>query len=238
MHWGGGLFLLLCLFCLLPLRLEFVAEHEKQWWGRIQIQFLWLRVEKQFPAAGEAVQTTHGRQLEAERTLLYRHKSENKEQRTEDTTGWKPEHRQRFFAGRGQKMTWRQRWQDRWQRTSFQAQWKAILLFAVQAIKLVARWLRLEQCTVRCRIGWAQPDWTAYSYGLFWTAVSCLPKRWLAQSSFTYVPDFQQQRQEVGLRGIIGCRVGHLILILLSLLWLVGKVAWAQRRKEQILYEG
>ncbi len=238
MHWGGSLFLLLCLFCLLPLRLEFVAEHEKRWHGKIQIQFLWLRVEKQFPVADKKEKTVHKEQLEAGQALLYRHKLEGMEQWTAETTDWRMEHRQHFFAERGQKMIWRQRWRDRWRRTSFQAQWKAIFLFAVQAIKLVARWLRLEQCTLRCRIGWAQQDWTAYSYGLFWAAVSCLPERWLAQSSFTYVPDFQQQRQEVGLQGIIGCRIGHLILILLSLLWLVGKAAWAQRRKEQILYEG
>ncbi len=97
-------------------------------------------------------------------------------------------------------MTWRQRWQDRWQRTSFQAQWKAIFAFCGAGDKT---------CGALAALGAmhsALPDWlgatglTAYSYGLFWIAVSCLPKRWLAQSSFTYVPDFQQQRQEVGLR--------------------------------------
>lgn len=238
MHWGGGLFLLLCFLCLLPLRLELVAEHERQWSGKLQIQFLWLHAEKQFPAANEAIQTNHRQQLEAEQALLYRHKAKNMEQQIEHTAGWKQTHRQRFFVKQGLKMTWRQRWQERWQRTSFQAQWKELLLFAVRAIKIAARWLHLEQCTLRCRVGWAQPDWTAYSYGLFWTAVSFWPEPWLEKSSFTYVPDFQQQRQEFGLRGIISCRIGHLILILLSLLWLVGKAAWAQRRKEQMVYEG
>lgn len=231
MHWSGGLFLLAAAFCLTPLRLEFTMRHDTRWAGTVVLHFLWLHGEKRFPSGDQ------------------KGKDERLQRRAEPSTVL-PEAagpREGEFASRSRTQGvrhgrhWdrdvRKRLEDRWQRTSFQAQWKAILTFALQAVRITARWLRLEQLSLRCRIGWTQPSWTAYSYGLFWAAVAWLPERWQQQSQFTYVPDFQQPRQEIGLRGIIGCRAGHIILILLSLLWLVATMAWEQKRKEQMAYE-
>ncbi len=235
MHWSGGLFLLLAAFCLTPLRVEFALRHGTQWEGTVGLHFLWLHREKRFSPEAQKAKAAHLQRAESSPALP---KAAGPKY-GEVASRFHPQgaRRQRHWDAEERTPRWRERLAERWQRTSFQAQWKAILTFALQAVKITARWLRLEQLSLRCRIGWAQPSWTAYSYGLFWTAVSCLPERWQQQSQFTYVPDFQQARQEIGLRGIIGCRVGHIILILLSLFWLVATMAWEQRRKEQMAYE-
>lgn len=242
MHWSGGLFLLLAAFCLAPLRLEFALRHDTQWEGTIGLHFLWLHPEKRFSSEAQREKATQLQRHADAFTALPETagaKDGGDVDDDNDVSQFHPQaagHQRRWDAEE-QKPRWRERLAERWQRTSFQAQWKAILTFGLQAVKIIARWLHLEQLSLRCRIGWTQPSWTAYSYGLFWTAVSFLPERWQQQSQFTYVPDFEQARQEIGLRGIIGCRVGHLILILLSLLWLVVAMAWEQRRKEQMAYE-
>lgn len=236
MQWGGILFLLLGIFCLLPLRLEFALGHRVRWQGRIKVRLLWLQWENRFPAATIS-RAVRERQIRgSEYGGADRHDAAKKQLAKKAF----PDVRQakQFYAKSQSGMSWRQRWQERRQRTSVQVQWKALVAFTLQVVRIAVRWLRLEQLTVQCRVGWAQPSWTAYSYGLFWAAVSFLPKRWLAQGRFRYLPEFQQQRQEIDIRGIITCRIGHLILILLTMLWLAGKMAWEQRRKERIVHEG
>lgn len=228
MHWSSGLFLLLILIWLLPINVQITAEHRQHWSGAVTVQFIWLhrtktfeqhKTEASFQTVPDAVPV--GQKAE---------KSQNRQQRSK--MGKKKNKDDHIPIARASgRQSWRQR-------TSFQAHWKGIILFALQAGPVVLKRLQLQQLSLSYRIGFTQPDWTAYGYGLFWTICSLLPAAWLERGTIICIPDFKQPCQEFALHGIISCSIGQLISILILLLWLAVKAALVQKRKEQMLYEG
>ncbi len=120
---------------------------------------------------------------------------------------------------------------------SVQIYWKSMLSFLHMALQIAARHLSMEHLYMNCRVGWDRADYTAYSYGLFWTAVSFLPAKWLKNSEFVYIPDFQYPCRNISVQGIISCRVGQLIAILIAWFRLTVQTMLKQNRKEQINYE-
>ena len=112
--------------------------------------------------------------------------------------------------------------------------WKSLFSFGREALHILAKHLRLQQLFIRCHIGWERADYTAYSYGLFWAAVSALPTSWLEQSDILYEPDFQTKKKEVAVQGIIRCTIAQLISILTALLVLTVREMRMQNRKGQM----
>ena len=142
------------------------------------------------------------------------------------------QHHNMFFTN-----SWKQRFQNRWQRTSVQIIWSDAIAFLRQTIQIVSRHIKVTQLSLRYHVGFQRPDWTAYSYGLFWTILSFFPINWIEQGDFFCQPDFQRPRQDFQLYEIIRCSVGQVILIAWMLFWLTVKTMLEQNRKEQILYE-
>jgi len=208
MHWGSSLFVLVCLLGLMPLRLQFDLQRQKDWQGSLTLRVLWWQQNWQFPTQERTVQSTiakknHSLAVDTQSGMMDRAISQHfgKESYT------------------------------------FQAHWGGIAIFALRALRILARQLWLERLTLRCRVGFARADYTAYSYGLFWAALSILPVSWLKKSSITYQPDFAQSRQEVAFCGIIGCCLGQIMLMIISLLWLAVQMTLEQHRKEQMTDE-
>ena len=228
MHWSGSLVLFIVVFLLgavlaLPLQLHVDMAHQKSWKGTLTISCLWARRTAQFPRQG-AEQTEN--QAINQKTEPATNQAANQMSRQSQKSG---------TAGRikqTMKETIKERMAERGRRTSFQIVWRDAISFLRRAIPLVTRHLELRALTVHCRIGFHQPDWTAYSYGLFWTVLSLLPEAWLTCGDFTYQPDFQQARQEIQLQGIIQCKIGQLILIVLSLFWLTVQTMLEQNRTD------
>lgn len=238
MHWGSSLFLLFCVLLFVPLRLQFAVVHQKAWTGTVTIKFLFFhytkhileekKVEKQKPQKREEpVQQALSPDVFSSETPAKTEQNVSDAQQ-ESTEKVKPQKH---------SWSWKHRKQKQHVQRSFQAHWKSVAAFALRAFEIVVHKLHLEQLSLRCRIGFSQPTWTAYSYGFFWTALSILPLDKIKQVDVEYIPDFQQQRQEINLQGIISCRFGQLIHILFSLLWLVLKMTLEQNRKEQMVYE-
>ena len=128
--------------------------------------------------------------------------------------------------------------------TSFQIEWKPMVSFAAEAMRIITRRCRLNHLELRCIAGFSRPDITAYSYGLFWGLWSLLPETWHAKSRICVEPDFQNARLEFETTGIIDSSAGQAIGIIISLaaLWLRGVKAQKaavniQNREEQIAYE-
>lgn len=235
MYWGGGLFLFLCIFCFLPMRLQFLLEHNSTWRGTVTVHFLWVSRTVHYPEETEKMQ---------EQSISPQNDSQQTKQRAErHTAAEKGETAKCRISDtfHHEKSTWKRQWKkswsDWWQRTSFQIHWRALIDFCTKGIRIISRRLQLEELSLQCDIGFSRPDWTAYSYGLFWTILSALPQTWLEHGTFTYTPDFQRPRQEIVLQGIICCRVGQLILMIVSLFWLTITAMLEQKRKEQMLYE-
>lgn len=120
---------------------------------------------------------------------------------------------------------------------SVQIYWKSMLSFLRMALQIAAKRLSVEQLYMNCIVGWDRADYTAYSYGLFWTMISFLPAKWLKNSEFIYIPDFQHSCRNISVQGIISCRVGQLIAILIAWFRLTVQTMLKQNRKEQINYE-
>ena len=216
MHWSSGLFLLLVLICLLPINVQITAEHRQHWSGAVTVQFIWLHRTKTFEQ--HKTETSFQTVPDAVPVGQKAEKSQNRQQRSKmDTKKNKDDHI--LISHAPGRQSWRQR-------TSFQAHWKGIILFALQAGPVVLKRLHLEQLSLSCRIG------------LFWTICSLLPAAWLERGTIICIPDFKQPCQEFVLHGIISCSIGQLISILILLLWLAVKAALVQKRKEQMLYEG
>lgn len=198
MHWGSSFFVLFCLLglaiCLLPVRLQFHAQHQQQWQGDFTIRLLGLHYTKTFGEQQKSV-----------------HKQNQKSSVPDDMHSVV--------------------------HNTFYPHWRAIVKFFWQAGHVVLRQLSLEQLSLRCNIGFQQPDRTAYSYALFWAVLAVLPPKWLEQADITYVPDFQQQKQDIQLQGIICASVGQVIRMIALLFWLVMQAKLEQDRKEQMVYE-
>ena len=109
--------------------------------------------------------------------------------------------------------------------------------FLREAFHIAARRIQLERLYINCRIGWERADYTAYSYGVFWAFVSFLPIQWREQSEMIYEPDFQTVCKDIVIQGIICCRVGQLIGILIAWFWLMVQMMLEQNREEQKQYE-
>ena len=120
------------------------------------------------------------------------------------------------------------------QERSVQIYWKSVFDFLRKAMQCITKRLHLEQLCAHCYIGWERADITAYSYGLFWSLMSLLPERWLQNSDIIYVPDFQYERKDISVQGIISCRAGQVMAILISLVRLSVHMMLEQKRKEQM----
>ncbi len=120
---------------------------------------------------------------------------------------------------------------------NIQLYWKPVLSFGRQALRIIAKRIRVEQLQIQCSIGWSRADYTAYSYGLFWAVLSALPERWRQKGTFIYEPNFQQNRQDVSVQSIICFRIAQIIGILAALFVLTVHMTLAQNRKEQVGYE-
>lgn len=120
---------------------------------------------------------------------------------------------------------------------SMQIYWKPIIKFLREAFHIAARRIQLERLYINCRIGWERADYTAYSYGVFWALVSFLPIQWREHSEMIYEPDFQTVCKDIVIQGIICCRVGQLIGILIAWFWLIVQMMLEQNREEQKQYE-
>lgn len=120
---------------------------------------------------------------------------------------------------------------------SVQIYWRPVLEFAGKAVQAVAKRLHLERLRAQCCIGWERADLTAYTYGAFWALMAALPEHWLKQSEIVYIPDFQYNRQEIQIEGIIRIRAGQLIGMLIALFRLTIQMMLEQNRKEQMAYE-
>lgn len=238
MHWGSSLFLLFCILLVLPLRLQFTVEHQKYWDGTVTLKFLFFHYTKHFSHIG--AQKTESQQAESiqEKQALSANLIssdpitpllEEDQPKSDYDTNTETKSKKRGLFRRRQRQQHIER--------SFQAHWKAVATFAIKVLHIVAHKLRLEQLSLYCRIGLSEPSWTAYCYGFFWTAISVLPLDKIKEVDVEYIPEFQQQRQEINLQGIISCRFGQLIHILFSVLWLVVKMTLEQNRKEKMVYE-
>lgn len=142
----------------------------------------------------------------------------------------------KHFQGEFKKI-YRKKKQQVFENRSFYADWKQILAFIIQSAGIILSKLRLDHLSLRCQIGFSQPDRTAYSYALFWAVLSVLPPKWMEQVEADYLPDFQQQRQDIAIEGIISTSIGQLISMTIWLLWLAFRAKLEQDRKEQIAYE-
>lgn len=232
MHWGSSFFVLFCLLglviCLLPVRLQFHAQHQQQWNSDITIRFLGLHYTKKLGGQPELVHKQNQKSSVQEDMHSTVHNNASYEDVVQSSeTG---------FSVRKTKSIKRKRKQQQ-REWRFQAHWRNIIKFFWRAGSVVLRQLSLEQLSLRCNIGFQQPDRTAYSYALFWAVLSVLPPKWLEQAEISYVPDFQQQRQDIQLQGIICTSVGKIMHIVFSLLWLVVQAKLEQDRKEQMVYE-
>lgn len=230
MHWGSSFFVLFCLIglvvCLLPVRLQFHARHQQQWQGDFTIGLLGLHYTKIFSGQQEIVHKQNQQRAVQDVTRPSGHTILVPENAVRDA--------EEDFSAETRRSTDQERQQKRWR---FQAHWRAIAKFFWRAGHAALRRLWLEQLTLRCNIGFQQPDRTAYSYALFWAVLSVLPPQWMEQADITYVPDFQRQRQDIELQGIIRASVGQVIVMILAWLWLVVQARLEQHRKEQIVYE-
>ncbi len=116
---------------------------------------------------------------------------------------------------------------------SVQIYWKSMLSFLRRALQIAVKRLSVEHLDINCRIGWDRADYTAYSYGVFWTMVSILPAQWLQNSAVVYIPEFQYPCRNISVQGIISCRAGQLIAILIAWFRLTVQTMLQQNRKEQ-----
>lgn len=219
MHWGSSFFVLFFLvsltICLLPVRLHFSAQHRQQWRGAMTIECSGLHYTKQFGTQAATIGKQKKKESAHIRPIVMGEDAETDLSAAQMKTVQPKQRRQ-----------WR-----------FQAHWRNIIKFFRRAGHAALRRLSLEQLTLRCNIGFQQPDRTAYSYALFWAVLSVLPPQWMEQADITYVPDFQRQRQDIELQGIIRTTVGQVIVIIVSWLWLAVQARLEQHRKEQIVYE-
>lgn len=211
MHWCSGLFLLLGVFIILPLELQFSFQHKNRWKGEVLISLFGMK----------------------HIIKCQKWKSEVSSKQHRDILCWN-----------GQEMYVQN---PALKQILFQIEWKTVALFMRKAIHVIIKWLQVKRLSIKCRVGFHRPDWTAYSYGLFWTAIAFLPNSLRMRGNFHYQPDFQYLRQDVQLEGIIRFRIGHIILIVLSLFWLTVVAILRQnwkinsqielKRKESIMYE-
>lgn len=123
--------------------------------------------------------------------------------------------------------------EERMEHTSFKIDWGAAWLYMKKVLRTINRHSYVENYQLQCQIGCSRPDCTAYLYGAFWSILSALPQKWLEQGSITYLPDFQRERKELFFEGIIRCRIGQLIIIVVSVFWLTVVSIWKQRKYEQ-----
>lgn len=123
------------------------------------------------------------------------------------------------------------------QHSAVQLHRRPTLQFLHSAMHIAAKYLTAEELQIHCRIGLDRADYTAYCYGLFWTVLSVLPIQWVENSEIQYEPDFHHQRQDVQIRGIIRCRIGQLISILIAWIRLIVQMMPEYNRKEQKQYE-
>ncbi len=200
--------LILVLVMLLPIRFQLEVDHRQRWNGILRISL--LRFTKVIQL-GTSATSVH----KVEQQVMHRLENGNLEVVSK---------KQRGFI--------RNRLRDRWRRTSFQVYWRGLAVYATKVLRIVSRHSRVEDYQLYCNVGFSRPDWTAYLYGLFWTVLSALPQNWLEQGSITYLPDFQQKRQDVFLKGIIYCRVGQVMFILVSVFWITVTAMYQQRRLE------
>lgn len=120
---------------------------------------------------------------------------------------------------------------------SLQIHWKSTLNFLHESIKIVSERISLQHLMIHCHIGLNRADYTAYVYGLFWSMISLLPTQWQKNSDIIYFPDFQTQKKEILLKGIICCRAGQVIGIVIAWFRLTVQMILEQNRKEQNRYE-
>lgn len=251
MHWGSSFFLLflsLCfIFCMLPLRLEFNLQHQRAWSGRLVLHLLWLRYDRQFPAKAEQVpdikketaeQPAQEHVIITEKNIsdIVGHKLGKAESHNKKVDSKTENVSRETFSRRIQKNL-QEKKEQVFENRSFYADWKQILAFIIQSAGIILSKLRLDHLSLRCQIGFSQPDRTAYSYALFWAVLSVLPPKWMEQVEADYLPDFQQQRQDIAIEGIISTSIGQLISMTIWLLWLASRAKLEQDRKEQIAYE-
>ena len=112
--------------------------------------------------------------------------------------------------------------------------WKDLFSFGSEILHILAKRLRLQQLSVRCCIGWERADYTAYGCGLFWAFIAMMPTHWLERSDVVYEPDFQLQRKELAVEGIIYCTMAQLIAIQAALIRITVREV-QQIRKEQMI---
>lgn len=120
---------------------------------------------------------------------------------------------------------------------SLQIHWKSTINFLHKAVQIVSKRIFLQQLLIYCHIGLNRADYTAYAYGLFWSMISLLPIQWQKNSEIIFIPDFQAQKKEIFLKGIICCRAGQVIGIVIALFRLTVQMILEQNRKEQNEYE-
>ena len=251
MHWGSSFFLLflsLCfIFCMLPLRLEFNLQHQRAWSGRLALHLLWLRYDRQFPAKAEQVPDAKketAKQPAQEQIIITEknrpdvvgHKLDNAKPYDKKISSEKENVSRETFSKK-KKKNLQEKKRQVFEHRAFYADWRQILTFVIQSVGIILSKLRLDRLSLRCQIGFSQPDRTAYSYALFWAVLSVLPPKWMEQVEVDYLPDFQQQRQDIAIEGIISTSIGQLISMTIWLLWLAFRAKLEQDRKEQIAYE-
>lgn len=229
MHWGSSFFVLIFLIglgvSLVPIRLQFGIQHRQSWHGTVTIQALWLHYSKQFGAQPTAAQQSAATVVQRAAEQTAQHFAQQEKQSDGLDAG---------LSADGVVTSVKQQ-EESWH---FQAHWWKIGKFLWRAAQIALRRISLEQLSLRCKIGFARPDNTAYSYALFWALLSVVPQAVLKCADITYVPDFQQQRQDIQLQGIIRASVGQAMLMIISWLWLVVQAKLEQDGKEQIAYEG
>lgn len=93
--------------------------------------------------------------------------------------------------------------------------------------------LFIRQISVHCAVGFERPDLTAYAYGLVWALLSTLPASWQEHLTVDYQPVFEGRNLSLDVQGIILIPMGHLMLIVIYCLGLLGQEVWRQKRKEK-----
>ena len=130
---------------------------------------------------------------------------------------------------------------ESFERTSFQIEWRRMVIFILDCIKIIGRYIRLDGYQLRCRVGFSRPDITAYCCGLFWSILAAVPKEWLEKGNVSYLPDFQQNRKELYADGIIHCRTGQIIAMMMAMFRLTVMAMLEQNRsagnRKEIAYE-
>ena len=103
------------------------------------------------------------------------------------------------------------------QNTSVTVSWHRLISFVRDAVPVMKSHITLEYYRIQCRAGFSRPDVTAYCYGAFWAVLAAIPESWLQRGEISFLPDFQEKRQELYTEGIIRCRTGQIIAMILSL---------------------